>query len=53
MVGERLIGEWGGTGDERRGTKEGEGAMGNLEYRILNDEGDLRRNRRLNIWIRA
>ena len=29
--------------DEGRGTKDegGEGAMGNLEHRILNDEGDL------------
>ena len=30
-----------GTRDEGRETRD-EGAMGNLEYRILNDEGDLR-----------
>jgi hypothetical protein len=39
-----------GRRDERRRTRE---AMGNLEYRILNDEGDLRRNRRLSISIRT
>jgi hypothetical protein len=33
-----------GTRGERRGMRDegGEEAMGNLEYRILNDEGDLR-----------